>query len=174
MKLTWFGADTVRVYIGGAILVLNADQAPATIDQAELLSGADQVITKTSLPLVDLATWRPRTPKRLLDEQGEPSVDAYISDSEAILVDATGEPPLLLFPKSSLQLGRWADQAVILLVGNGEELAQMGRAILSHRAPRLLALAGDDNALDHAIPALRDKLDGTGLVALEQGMALEV
>jgi hypothetical protein len=81
---------------------------------------------------------------------------------------------LLLFPKSSLQLGRWADQAVILLVGNGEELAQMGRAILSHRAPRLLALAGDDKALDHAIPALRDKLDGTGLVALEQGMALEV
>jgi hypothetical protein len=58
MKLTWFGADTVRVYIGGAILVLNADQAPATIDQAELLSGADQVITKTSLPLADLATWR--------------------------------------------------------------------------------------------------------------------
>lgn len=174
MKLTWFGAETVRAYIGGAILVLNADRAPAAVDQAELLSGADQVITTTSLPLIDLTTWRPRVPTRLLDEQSEPSVNAYTSASAAVLVDAAGEPPLLLFPQSRPKLGRWADQAVILLGGNGEELVQLGMAVLSQRAPRLLALAGDDNALDHAVPALRDHLDGTGLVALEQGMALEV
>jgi hypothetical protein len=174
MKLTWFGADTVRAYIGGAILVLNADQAPAAVDQAELLSGADQVIAATSLPLIDLGTWRPRVPTRLLDEQSQPLVNSYTSASAAVLVDAAGEPPLLLFPQSSPQLGRWAEQAVILLGGNGEELVQLGMDILSQRTPRLLALASDDDALDYAIPALRDHLDGTSLVALEQGMALEV
>jgi hypothetical protein len=37
-----------------------------------------------------------------------------------------------------------------------------------------LALAGDDAALDQAIGALRDVLDGAALLALEAGLAVEI
>ena len=50
----------------------------------------------------------------------------------------------------------------------------MGLAVLADTPPRLIALAGNESAVDLAIPALRDALDGAGLVALEAGMALEI
>ena len=31
MKLTWFGGTTLRVYVGGAIVVVDADGAPEFI-----------------------------------------------------------------------------------------------------------------------------------------------
>jgi hypothetical protein len=177
MKLTWFGGTTVRIHIGGAILVVDAAGAPDGIDAAELVSGADVVIARfgAALPEVDAARWKPRKVPRLLDEGDSlPEVEAWAAGQGAVLVEAVGEPPLLLVAGSVPALGRWAEDAVVLLFGDGASLAGLGEAVLDDMPPRLLALAGDEAAIDVAIPALRDRLDGTGLVALEAGMALEI
>ncbi|SEQ47240.1 hypothetical protein SAMN05428969_3170 [Devosia sp. YR412] len=177
MKLTWFGGTTIRIHIGGAILVVDPDGAPAGIDSAELVSGADQVIGGfgAGLASVDGASWKPRKVPRLLDEGEElPAVEVWSLAAGAVLVDAIGEASLLLVSSNVPALGRWAETAVVVLFGTGEHMASLGQVLLSDSAPRLLALAGDEPAMDIAIPALRDALDGTGLVALEAGLALEV
>jgi hypothetical protein len=177
MKLTWFGGTTVRIHIGGAILVVDADRAPDGIDPAELVSGADRVVNGfgAGLPQVDTTRWKPRKPARLLDE-GEtlPPVEAWSAGPGALLVDAIGEPPLLLLTGEPPALGRWADAAVVALFGDGAALARLGLAVINDTPPRLLTLAGDEAAIDTAVFALRDALDGTGLVSLEAGLALEV
>jgi hypothetical protein len=177
MKLTWFGGTTIRVHIGGAILVVDAEGAPGGIDAAELVSGADLVIAGfgKGLPSVDAARWKPRRPPRLLDEGTElPAGEAWLAGPGAVLVDAVAEPPLLLVAGDLPGLGRWADGAVVVLFGDGAVLERLGGVVLDDAPPRLLALAGNEAAMDVAIPALRDRLDGTGLVALEAGMALEI
>lgn len=177
MKLTWFGGTTIRIHIGGAILVLDPQSAPQAIDAAELVSGADQVITAFGAQLdgIDGATWKPRKVPRLLDEGDAPApVDAWSAGSGVVLIDAIGEAPLLLVSGSMPVLGRWAETAVVVLFGDGAALVTLGTQVLAGRAPRLLALAGNEAAVDLAIEALRDRLDGTGLVALEAGLALEV
>ena len=177
MKLTWFGGSTIRIHIGGAILVLDPAGAPAGIDANELVSGADVVIAGfgASLPATDVARWKPRKPPRLLDEaETPPAVEAWSAGANAVLVEAVGEPPLLLVAGNVPVLGRWAEGAVMVLFGDGEWLIGLGQAVLDDTPPRLLALAGDEIAIDAAIPALRDRLDGTGLVSLEAGLALEI
>jgi hypothetical protein len=177
MKLTWFGGTTIRVHIGGAILVVDAEGAPGGIDAAELVSGAGVVIGGfgKGLPSVDAARWKPRRPPRLLDEGDDlPAVEAWLAGPGAVLVDAVGESPLLLVAGDLPALGRWAEGAVVVLFGDGVVLERLGSVVLDEAPPRLLALAGDEAAMDVAIPALRDRLDGTGLVALEAGMALEI
>lgn len=177
MKLTWFGGTTIRIHIGGTILVLDPAQAPEGIDGAELVSGADTVIAGfgAALAAVDVRSWKPRKPPRLLDEGTEPApVQAWAAGTGVVLVDAMGEPPLLLVAGDMPVLGRWAESAVVALFGPGERLAAVGRAVLDDVPPRLLALAGNEADIDVAIPALRDRLDGTGLVALEAGLALEI
>ena len=42
------------------------------------------------------------------------------------------------------------------------------------RAARLIAVAGNETAVDQVLAAIGDRLDGTGFMALEPGMALEV
>ncbi len=177
MKLTWFGGTTIRIHIGGAILVVDPTGAPAGIDAAELVSGAETVIAGfgTALPTIDSRDWKPRKPPRLLDESDIlPTVDAWSAGAGAVLVDAIGEPPLLLVSGDIPPLGRWAETAVVALFGPGDRLAALGNAILDDTPPRLLALAGDEAAIDAAILALRDRLDETGLVSLEAGLALEI
>ena len=177
MKLAWFGGMTIRIHIGGAILVLDPAGAPAGIDAAELVSGADVSIAGfgAGLPRVDGGSWKPRKVPRLLDEGAAlPEVEALSLGEGAALVDAIGEAPLVLVRGPAPAMGRWAESAVVVLLGNGPQLAALGEAMLEERAPKLLALAGDEAAVDLAIPALRDRLDGTGLVAMEAGLALEV
>lgn len=177
MKLTWFGGTTIRVHIGGAIMVVDPEHAPPLIDGTELVSGANLVIDGFGLGLsnVDPATWRPRRPQRLLDDTGVlPGTVAYSAGLGAILIDAVGEPPLLLVSDEAPQLGRWSDIAVIVLFGDRHNLNRLGSALLSENQLRLLVLAADEDAADPTILALRDQLDGTGLVALQAGMALEV
>lgn len=67
MKLTWFGGTTLRIYIGGQILV--ADAPP---DAGEIISGADRLF-QMSDELPPLITggrvssddwWTNRTPSR--------------------------------------------------------------------------------------------------------------
>lgn len=172
MKLTWFGSLTFRVQLGGSIVVLDAVDAPQGIDAAELVSGADLVISVDQGQQVDLETWRPRRPARLLDEAGTPQgVQTWNAGNGTMLFEAPGEPPLLILSETIPKLGRWASEAVVVLHGDVGELA---RLLLAQCAPRLIALAGSEADIDLAIPALRDLLDGTGLVALETGMALEV
>ncbi|MFN3402284.1 MAG: hypothetical protein ACK4Z4_18240, partial [Ferrovibrio sp.] len=177
MKLTWFGGTTIRIHIGGAILVVDAAAAPAGIDAAELVSGADRVLADfgADLPVVDASAWKPRQPMRLLDEaEGPPAVEAWSVGAGSLLIDAAGEPPLLLVAGGMPVLGRWAEGAVVTLFGGGERLSALGQTLLDDRPPRLLALAGDETAIDLAISTLRGRLDGTGLVALEARLALEI
>ena len=178
MKLTWFGGTTIRIHIGGAILVVDPAGAPDGIDAAELVSGADRVIEHfgAELPEVDAAAWQPRRQPRLLEE-GEtlPPVEAWLADQGVVLVEAVGEPPLLLLAGLPPPLGRWAENAVAVAFGDGaRDLVGLGDALLAERAPRLLALAGNEAAIDDAVPALRGGLGGTGLVSLEAGLALEI
>jgi hypothetical protein len=60
----------------------------------------------------------------------------------------------------------------VVLIGEG--LAGRGCKLLERAAPRLIALAGSESEMDAAFEALRDRLDGTGLIALERGLAVEV
>lgn len=177
MKLTWFGGTTIRIHIGGAILVVDAEHAPAGIDPAELVSGADVVVRDfgAELPAIDAALWKPRKAPRLLDDGGTlPAIDVARAGRRALLVGAVGEAPLLLLAGEVPPLGRWAEGAVIALFGNATGLTRLGHGVLADRPPRLLALAGDEAAIDAAIGALRAELDGTGLVSLEAGLALEI
>ena len=177
MKLTWFGGTTVRIHIGGTILVVDPAGAPAGIDPAELVSGADRVVDGfgAGLPAVAAAGWKPRRAPRLLDEAETPlPVEIWSAGAGAVLVDAVGEPPLLLVAGDAPALGRWAADAVIALFGDGATLLGLAGALLGDTPPRLLALAGDEAAIDSAIPALRDRLVGTGLVSLEAGLTLEI
>jgi hypothetical protein len=174
MKLTWFGGTTIRIHLGGSILVLDPAGAPDGIDAAELVSGADQVIEGfgAQLPSVD-AGWAPRKPVRLLDEGDDlPSVEAWTPGSGAVLLDAVGEAPLLLLAGDVPDLGRWVERAVVVLFGEG--LLERGEAVLGGRVPRLIVLAAGEPVIDSAIPVLQGQLDGSGLVALEAGLALEV
>lgn len=177
MKLTWFGGTTIRIHIGGAILVVDVDGAPDGIDRAELVSGADMVIAGfgAGLQVVDSVSWKPRKPMRLLDEGDDlPKVDVFSVGRGSVLVDAIGEAPLVLLAENSPPLGRWADNAVITLFGDGGRLTALGAVVLAATPPRLLALAGTEAAVDVAIPALAQQLDGTGLVSLEAGLAVEI
>ncbi|MGB3335753.1 MAG: hypothetical protein WBA73_01095 [Devosia sp.] len=177
MKLTWFGGTTIRIHIGGVILVLDPTSTPAGIDAAELVSGADTVIAGfgTELPTLDVTRWKPRKPPRLLDEaEVAPPVEAWSAGTGAVLIDAVDEPPLLLVAGDVPPLGRWAEGAVVTLFGDGAALVRLAETALDDTPPRLLALAGDEAAIDTAIAALRNRLDGTGLVSLEAGLALEI
>jgi hypothetical protein len=179
MKLTWFAGTTVRIHIGGQILVADADGAPGFIDKRELLSGADRsfsFMAKTDdLPTIDPAKWRPRTPAKFLDDSpNDETVHVRRIGTAAILIDAVGEPPLVLIGAEAPRFGRWADNAVVVLVGAGETLVATGTILLDIARPKLIALAADEPAIDLAIEALREHLEGAALVSLEPALALEV
>ena len=172
MKLTWFGSRCFRIHAGGQIAVVEADAAPAGIDRTELLGGADHAVNFGDPPPADAQTWRARPAQRLLDAgtTARP-MEIWSVGPEALLIDADGEAPLLLATGELPELGKWAGNAVIVLCG--VDLAQRGQVLLEVYSPRLLVLAGSDAAIEAAFEALRDRLDGTGLVALEAGLAIE-
>jgi hypothetical protein len=176
MKLTWFGGTTIRVHIGGAILVVDAAAAPQRFDPTELVSGADHVIEEFGRALPELeAGWKPRKAPRLVDEgEAQPSVQVFSAGAGAILVDAMGEAPLLLIRGKTPDLGRWRSDAVVVVFGDDQSLLQRAQDALEATSPRLLVLAGSEAGIDNAFAGLRAQLDGTGLMALEAALALEV
>ena len=180
MKLTWFSGTTIRIHIGGQILVADADHAPAFVDRTELVSGADRAFAlagdAANLPLIDPVRWRSRAVPRIVDETPQrPEVVLHRISEGAVLVDAPGELPLVLASGSRQPpFGRWADGAVVVLFDNGDAMAANGTLLLGVARPRLIALAAGEGALDLGIAALREHLDGAALVALEPGLALEV
>jgi hypothetical protein len=175
MKRTWFGGTTIRIHIGGDILVCGAEAAPDGIDRVELESGANRTFrfAGNSEPRIDLAAWKPRRRGALLDENRQPDVNVWHTGA-GVLIDAVGEPPLLLLSRAPDELGRWAGNAVLVLFGDEVGLVETGRTVLSDEPPRMLALAGEPDVVESAFSALRDCLDGAGLIVLEKGMAIEV
>ncbi len=180
MKLTWFSGTTIRIHIGGQILVADADHAPGFVDRHELVSGADRVFAlagdAANLPLLDPANWRPRTLPKIIDQTAGPlEVVLHRLGEGVVLVDVADEPALVLAAGSRRPpFGRWADGAVVALFGTGKAMAATGAALLAAARPKLIALAADEPALDLAISVLRAHLGGSALVSLEPGLALEV
>jgi hypothetical protein len=177
MKLTWFAGTALRIHIGGQVLVAGAGEAPDWVDRRELVAGADRVfaLTDADIPAVDAERWRRKRPARPLDEAGLATVEIVRLAPGILLVDAPGEPALVLAGSAGLPpAGRWADEAVIVLFGAGEALVAAASVLLDVAEPRLLALAADEAAVDLAVAELREHLDGTALISLEPGLAVEV
>ena len=171
MKLTWFGGTTIRIHIGGKILVADP-MGIGGADPEELVSGADATFALDgSLPEIDPVLWQPGRAATMLDEDVLGEVTTHGLDGGA-LIAAVGEAPLLLLAKAVPKAGRWTRDAVVVVFGeDGDRLAVEA---LNAFGPRLIAVAGSDALVERAFAALRDRLDGTALVALEAGMALEV
>lgn len=174
MKLTWLGGTALRVHLGGQVVVLDAEAANAGVDRGELSGGADRVLgLADSHAAADGRAWKPRVAQRLL-EAGDVTrpVDVWSLGERAVLLDPDEDMPLLVIGGAVPELGRWVERAVVVLVG--EAIAQRAETLIGRAAPRLLALAGTEGEIEEAIGVVRDRLDGTGLVALEPGLAVEV
>lgn len=171
MKLTWFGGSTIRIHIGGKILVADPS-GMGGVDPEELVSGADATFALDgSLPEIDPVLWQPGRPGTMLDEDVLGEVTTHGLEGGA-LIAAIGEAPLLLLSQRVPKAGRWARDSVVVVFGDdGDRLAAEA---LDAFGPRLIAVAGTDPVVERTFAALRDRLDGTALVALEVGMALEV
>jgi len=173
VQLTWFGGTAVRVHLGGEIVVVDGDTAPAGIDRKELLSGADHAVRLGAGPEINPATWRPKPAPRATDPTA-PLEIARIGPA-ALLIATAGEPPLVILGPGDLpRFGRWADGAVIVLTSDRPSLVAEVTALLDVSRLRLIALAVENEALDVTISELSEHLDGAGLAALEPGLALEV
>jgi hypothetical protein len=171
MKLTWFGGTTIRIHIGGRILVADPSGIGG-VDPEELVSGADATFALDgSLPEIDPVLWQPGRPGTMLDDEVLGEVTAHGLEGGA-LIAAIGEAPLLLLSQNVPKAGRWARDAVIAVFGDHAD--QLAAQALETLGPRLIAVAGPDATVERTFAALRDRLDGTALVALEAGMALEV
>ena len=169
MKLTWFGGTTVRIHIGGRILV--ADPAGINgVDPGELVSGADRVFTlDAGLEMVDPAVWQPGRAGTMLDEAPEVAVFGMTGGA---LVSVAGEPPLVLARAALPKIGRWGRDAVVVVFGDAADA--LAGDVLDAVGPKLIAIAAPEAAVDRAFAALSGRLDGTGLTSLEAGLALEV
>jgi hypothetical protein len=175
MKLTWFGGATFRLHAGGQIVVVNAYGAPLGVDRQELTGGADRVISpEDSLPATDGARWRARPAQRLLDAgDAERPIEIWGCGPNGVIVDADGERPVLLSLGADAAVpGNWIASGVAVLAG--EQLAPRTLALLDATPPRFIALAGSEAELDATLATVRDRLEGTSLVALEPGMAVEL
>lgn len=176
MKLTWLGGTALRVYLGGEIVVIDADSTPAGVDRHELLSGADRVVTldgDASIPRIDPAQWRPKAAVRAIETP--PPLEILGIAPAALLIAAAGEPPLVVLGAGEPpRYGRWADGAVFVLTSGRDSLVAEATVLLDVARPRLIALAADEQTLDTLIDELAEHLDGAGLASLEPGLALEV
>lgn len=176
MKVTWFGGTTLRLHIGGRILVFDAASVPAGIDSNELLSGADTAISLAAADLPRLrAPWRPRRPARLIDEVPGESIVMSRLDPLSVLVEAEGEVQVaLVHCDAPPDLGNWADAAAIVLLGDDAAIPPVAQTFVAQANPKILLLAGSDRASDAVFDMLGAQGLGCGLVALEPGLALEL
>ena len=152
---------------------MDAESAPENVDRAELLAGADRVVRLGEGSSIDPASWRPKNPPRGMDPL--PPLEVNRIGPAALLIAAAGEPPLVILgPGEVPRFGRWADGGVFVLTSGCESLVATATVLLDVGRPRLIAIAADEQTLDHAIAELSEHLDGVGLVSLEPGLALEV
>ena len=169
MKLTWFSGTTLRVHIGGSILV--CDPAGISgVDPDELVSGADRVFALgAGLERVDPSVWQPARVGTMLDDAPEVQV---LGIEGGAIVFVPGEAPLVLVTGPLPRLGRWGRDAVFVVFG--EEADRLAAAVLDEIGPQLIAIAAPEAAVDRTFAALAVRLEGTGMVALDAGLALEV
>lgn len=172
MKLTWFGGTTFRIHVGGKMLVVDAEGAPGSVDRAELLSGADLAFGLGDDFTEAGAKWAPRKVAALIDAGEEPEVLVFRLGPDAVLVEAVGEPPLVIATGTVPEAGRWGREAVVIVAGR--DLPGTAGSVIDEIGPRLIALAGGERSIDEAIEAVRERLDGIGLMAMEPALALEV
>lgn len=158
MKLTWFGGRTLRVHIGGEILVTDP---PA--GGGEIVSGADRLIELDDPAIPIASNWQRRRAARLIDDEDEGVAVHRLGG--AVLIDAVSEPPVLIATSQLAPIEeRWVPDAVIVLFA-GDPLPF---------APRLIALAVAPEAVAGAIEDIRPHLKGAALIALEPGLAVEL
>ncbi len=168
MKLTWFGGAALRIHIGGQILVCGVPEDAAGVSWAELTSGADRVFgLGDALPAVDPVRWQPRRPTPL-HHTGADGVGLLRPGPGSVLVDAVGEPPLLLLTRAPEIRARWAGDAVALVFD-----PSLAGSVLDTLQPRLIVIAAEPGGGDDPFAALADRLAGTALIALEKGMGIE-
>ena len=171
MKLTWFSGTTIRIHIGGRILVAG----PTAIDgisAEELLSGADAAVDLDGcLPRIDPVLWQPHRPGAMLDEETIPEVLVHGLAGGA-LIAAAGEAPLVLLTGEPERGGRWAHEAIVVVLG--DDVPRRARLVLETMMPRLIALAAPEPVVDAAVGDLAGQLNGTALQALEPGLAVEI
>lgn len=173
MKLTWFGGTTLRLHVGGRVIVFDAEGAPDWVDRAELVSGADRVVRlDEAFAAVDGRRWQPRRVAALIEESGAPEVLLHRLGEGAVLVEAVGEPPLVIATGVVPEVGRWGAEAVVVVAGPQPEMTAV--EVIEAMAPRLLVVAAAEATVDRVIAAVRERLDGTGLMALEPAMAVEL
>ena len=173
MKLTWFGGETFRIHAAGMMIVVKGPGILSGVEPSELVSGADVVVDFAEAANASVSAWKPRAALKMLEvEEAMRRPEIVGLGQGAMVIDADGEAPLVLTTDGAPAGGRWMVHAVVVLAG--ANLAQRGLALLERHAPRLIALAGDQPEIDAAFDALRDRLDGTVLVALERGLAVEV
>jgi hypothetical protein len=169
MKLTWFFGTTLRVHIGGSILVCDPTGING-VDPDELVSGADRIFALgEGLKRVDPAIWQPARAGAMLD--AAPEVQVLGIEGGAI-VSVPGEAPLVLVTGLLPRLGRWGRDAIFVVFG--EDADRLAAAVLDAIGPQLIAVAAPEAVVERAFAALKARLEGTGMVALDAGLALEV
>lgn len=177
MKITWFGGTTFRIYVGGRIFVTDAGKAPGTANMHEVAAAADYRIDlggeKPAFPLLDAENWRRRKPLRLVDAPAEEVFDLYTLSGEAIFIDEPEEGPVVLAPARDTAWGRFADDAVLILHGDAEALAEGVRSVTAIARPRLIAIAAPEMD-DAQVQAIAGLCGGCAIQVLERGLPLEV
>lgn len=162
----------MRVQIGGQIAVVAPEGAPAHIDGAELLSGADIVVpSNENLPPLDPANWRKRCPSRLVDSNDDAMepIALFRAGEGALVLESPYEPLLIIAAAGSIPWGRWADDAVIVLSTDADSASMLDTV-----RPRLVALCGPESAIDAVFEALRTHAGNAPVQVLDAGLALEV
>lgn len=170
MKLTWFGGETFRLYLGGKIVLVRNGPLPPGIDVTEAGAGADQQIDLSASSLAPFSPDRlTRAPTRLIDQT--PAPDLRISAfADGVCLIAPDEPTVFIAPAETAEWGRFADNAVIVLTG--VDLAPKARTILTTARPKLLALAVP-KITDADFTAIAAAAGQSAVQLLEFRMALE-
>lgn len=176
MKITWFGGSTLRLYIGGKIIVTDADKAPDTLDAHEVSAAADQMMALgaglRALKSLDVDHWKSKKPVRLIDQPEGQELDFYAIANEALFIDEREEGPVIVAPADFAGWGRFADQAIVVLYGDANAIVSSAQSLLTTARPRLLAL-GCEAISDQAFAILAADCRDCALQVLEKGFAVE-
>lgn len=174
MRITWFGASTFRIYLGGRIVVVDPEAAPADVDRHELVAAADHVVAlgRGDLPALDPAAWRHRRPRRAIDMPAQDIFDLRALPGGGLFIDEPEEGPLIATPAGATTWERFADDAAVTVFGEAAVAAADIRALMAMARPRLVAIAATDVSGDQ-FRALADIGGGSTLLVLEPGLAVE-
>ncbi len=173
MKLTWFAKSCFRLHVGGRIIVTDPQDAPASVAQHELLSGAESVIDLcvNGLDPFDPSDWARRPRLRLIDTPEEVALTLQGFSTGGLFIGSEDDAPLFVSPPHG-NWGRFADSTVVILAGAFDLMPEALSALCTLARPRLVALASDD--FDEALLGdISTAAQGAPLQIMEVGLALE-